>query len=146
MLYPEHERPARKEYFEEMALELRYKSEWMKRGRSDSSFWWTGLDDDDGSSWGTLNEPDSNIEDFGSSDDDESAASSPGGDKKPQGAATDGEKQDENPANTTITSDMTYQCDAHLGAPSATDCEKLAWSGLKPATTIETLRPNIPNI
>ena len=41
---------------------------------------------------------------------------------------------------------MTYSCDANLGAPQAVDCEKLAWSDLKPPNAIETLRPETPNV
>ena len=42
--------------------------------------------------------------------------------------------------------DMIYQCDDNLGGgPDPLDCEKLSWSGLKPADSIETLQPNIPN-
>lgn len=41
--------------------------------------------------------------------------------------------------------DMTYICDDSLGgAPDPVDCEKLAWSGLKPPNSIETLQPGTP--
>ncbi len=40
---------------------------------------------------------------------------------------------------------MVYQCDASLGgAPDPTDCEKLAWSGLKNPDAVETLEANVP--
>ena len=43
-------------------------------------------------------------------------------------------------------SSMTYQCDGTLGSPQATDCDQLAWSGLKSPSTIEVLNPETPNI
>ncbi len=143
-----NERPERKNFFEEIALELRYKAQYMKRARSDGSTWWKGLDDD-GGSWETGDGPDSNYDD--DSDSGESTASSPGGDKKTQGGQQDAGAQDDgkSPDTTNTTSptgDMTYQCDAHPGASPATDCEHLAWSGLKPPTTVETLQPKVPTI
>ena len=140
MEYPEGERPGRKAYYEEVAEELLYKSEYMKRGDSRGASWWTGLDDDN-DTWDTEDGPDY---DSGNNDGGESIASSPT-DRKPQGGPGAGKEQDQNPPNTTTTSDMAYQCDALLGAPSASDCEQLAWSGLKPATSIETLQPHVPN-
>ena len=58
-------------------------------------------------------------------------------------SATDKGYQD--PPNPKDPGDMTYLCDSRLGgAPDPIDCEKLSWSGLKPADSVETLQAHVP--
>ena len=69
-----------------------------------------------------------------------------------QGTAMDGVERETDDTATSPLADpgvdagkMTYQCDATLGGgPDPIDCEKLSWSGLKPADSVETLQPGVP--
>lgn len=65
-----------------------------------------------------------------------------------ESSSNEGEMEDTatSPPSNSPKNKMTYLCDADLGSPQANDCEKLAWSGLKPPDSVETLKPEIPNI
>ena len=66
---------------------------------------------------------------------------------KHSNATSTPENEDQDPPDPQEHDDMTYQCDSSLGgAPSAIDCEKLSWSGLKPPDSVETLQAYKPQI
>lgn len=114
--FPNFDNSPRKQHFIDEARRLRDRALDMVRGGHVS--WWFDIDLHD------ISEKSSNE---GETDD---TASSP-------------------PSNSPNGKDkgkMTYLCDADLGSPQAVDCEKLAWSGLKPPNALETLRPETPNI
>ena len=125
--------------------------------------WWHGLDDDDSD---MHYDPDSGDDGSGSGgggsytmDDDpdggdgaESTASSPGKKKSGEGGSSSSSSSSDDDNNNNHNKaaeeegDMVYTCDPALGSPTASDCEKLSWSGLRPPSAIETLVPGEPKI
>ncbi|MCJ1225206.1 hypothetical protein MMC12_001855 [Toensbergia leucococca] len=46
-------------------------------------------------------------------------------------------------SNVALAADMTYQCDANLGAPSVVDCTQIEWSQLNPSFSTLAVSPGI---